>query len=127
MMSTLAFTSKISRAVTRLPSLLEHLRSTLEMVGPAGAGAGAEAAPLAWSAGALGWSAVWPSTGNVIVGCSGGGRLNVVVGVHEAMVGGAVSLVWLGAGAAVPEVVVDVVAAAGLTASAGPDMLLNSQ
>ena len=72
-------------------------------------------------------SAVWPSTGNVIVGCSGGGRLNVVVGVHEAMVGGAVSLVWLGAGAAVPEVVVDVVAAAGLTASAGPDMLLNSQ
>ena len=70
-------------------------------------------------AGALGWSAVWPSTGNVIVGCSGGGRLNVVVGVHEAMVGGAVSLVWLGAGAAVPEVVVDVVAAVGLTARRG--------
>jgi hypothetical protein len=53
-------------------------------------------------AGALGWSAVWPSTGDVIVGCSGGGRLNVVVGVHEAMVGGAVSVVWLGAGVAAP-------------------------
>ena len=44
-----------------------------------------------------------------------------------AMVGGGVSVVGLGAGAAVADVVADEVAAVGLTARVGPERLLNSQ
>jgi hypothetical protein len=63
-----------------------------------------------------------------MVGASGGGRLNVVVGVHVAIDGGATSVVGGAAwGAAVVEVVADVVSAVGATARVGPFMLLNSQ
>ena len=62
-----------------------------------------------------------------MVGCSGGGRLNVVVGVQDAIVGGAEVAVSAAAGTGVPDGVAVVVIAVGATARAGPDRLLKSQ
>jgi hypothetical protein len=61
------------------------------------------------------------------VGCSGGGRLNVVDGVQVATDGGSMDVVSLGAGASVAVVPVVVVTAVGLTARAGPLRLLKIQ
>src|SRR5690242_14600488 len=106
---------KDSRAVTCRPPPLEQVSLTLEMLGAGGGGGGAGA----WVVGGVVGCGAGPAAA-VSVGCSGGGRLNVVEGVHVAMVGGGVDVVSLGVGCAAP-VVLDVeVIDAGATARAGP-------
>src|SRR5690242_11080367 len=122
MTSTLVVVVKESFPVTCRPPPLEQVRLRLEMLGPGGGGGGAGACVVG---GALGCGA--GAEAAVSVGCSGGGKLNVVVGVHVPMVGGA-TVVSLGVGWPGAAVVEDVVViAAGATARAGPLRRLNIQ